>query len=266
MRNRIKYSQNFIKDINLVQKLVSQSSIDKTDTVVEIGAGDGIITSILANHAKNIIAYEIDQNCFARLASKFKNTSNIQVKNNNFLTIENPEVPYKIFSNIPFNITANIMKKLFLSDSSPSDAFLILQREAALKFIGKPFDIKNSFMAVLIHPWFESKVIYEFNANDFFPRPNVKIILVNIKKRETPLIEKTDKENYFDFVAHTYNQFKPKLPGGVTQSELSFDNWIRIFKERLKEFKGAYSKLLNQQKDIEKIHRTRVDNKWRDFT
>ncbi len=270
MRDRIKYSQNFIKDNNLVNKLVKISSINKDDTVVEIGAGDGIITSVLINNVKNVIAYEIDKDYFVKLTNKFIHTPNIQLKNEDFLNSTLPDFPYKVFSNIPFNLTANIMKKIFFSKNSPSDSFLILQKEAAAKFVGKPLDTKNSLLAILIHPWFESKTVYEFEPNDFFPKPNVKIILVNIKKRTIPLIE--NKDDYFDFVTYIYGQYKPKLPHGVTQSELNFEEWIKIFEEyeksipeKIKDVKGSYARLLQQQESIEKIHRTRIDKEWKTF-
>lgn len=273
MKNRIRYSQNFIKDINLVTRLINQSLINKNDTVIEIGAGDGIITSILKNYARDVIAYEIDQNYFARLTNKFENIPNIHFEPGDFLRAPLPNFPYKVFSNVPFYMTADVMKKLFLSKTPPMDSFLILQREAALKYIGKPFDTKNSLQAVLIYPRFEIKITHEFNQNDFSPTPNVKIILINIKRRNSSLIEDADKENYYDFVAYAYGQYKPKLPGNVTQSELALDDWIKFFKEyaktqtgKLKEIKGSYGKLVQQQRNLEKIHRTRVDKKWRNFS
>lgn len=266
MRNRIKYSQNFIKDINLITKLVNKSSIDKNDIVVEIGAGEGIITSVLSNYAKSVVAYEIDENYVKKLSSKFNNTPNVELRHENFLNADLPNIPYKVFSNIPFNMTADIMKKLFLTNDPPSDSFLILQIEAAMRFIGKPVNVKNSLQAVLIYPWFEIEIIHEFNSNDFFPKPNVKIVLINVKKRNPSLIMSAKKQNYYDFIAYTYTQHKPKLPGNATQSELGLNEWIKLFKENKNQvIKGSYKKLIRQQENIEKIHRTRVDKSWRDF-
>lgn len=259
MRNRIKYSQNFLKDFNLVNKLISLAKLTKFDFIVEIGAGNGIITSALSSRVKSVTTYEIDTSFFNQLKNKFEK-SNVKLVNKDFLDSKLPVAPYKVFSNIPFNITADIIRKLLLSDNSPIDTFLILQKEAALKFIGKPFDDKNSLIAVLLYPWFESKIIYKFSHIDFHPKPNVEIILANFKKREVPLIEIKDKENYFDFVAYIFNQYKPKMPGNMTQGELDFNGWLKLFGQNLNQitkFRGTYKKLVVQQQTLEKINRTR---------
>ena len=281
MRNRIKYSQNFLTNTQLVESLVSKSNISSNNTVIEIGAGEGIITKALLKKAGKVIAFELDNEFFRRLTQKFQNEKSLELKLEDFLASNLPDYPYKVFSNIPFNITSAIIKKLTLENNPPEDAYLILQKEAAAKFAGKPLDIKNSQLSVILHPWFEFRIVHTFRPGDFFPRPNVNIILLEIKKRDVPLIE--SKAMYEDFATYAFNQPKPNITEGLSKimkikptnlkpSELSFDEWINLFELFLTQpqhqqniVRDSFSKQLKQQENIEKINRTRVDKDWKKY-
>jgi len=281
MKNRIKYSQNFLTNPELVKDLVDRSGITSNDTVLEIGAGEGIITEQLFKKAGRVIAFELDKDLFSKLAKKFQNEKTLELKLEDFLTSQLPNYPYKVFSNIPFNITSAIIKKLTLENNSPEDGYLIVQKEAAMKFAGKPVDIKNSQLSVILYPWFEFRIIHNFRPSDFFPKPNVDIVLLEIKKRIKPLIE--NKYLYQDFVTYAFNQPKPNVAESLSKimkvkvtnlkpSELDFKEWVSLFdlflrqSDRQQNLVGdSFSKQLKQQESLEKINRTRVDKNWRKF-
>lgn len=95
------------------------------------------------------------------------------------------------------------------STNPPDDAYLVVQKEAAEKFIGKPYFYKNSLIAVLLKPWFEFEIIYTFKRNDFFPRPIVEIILLRIKRKTNLIIDSENRKPYEDFVTYVFNGTKP---------------------------------------------------------
>ena len=95
----------------------------------------------------------------------------------------------------------------------PDDCYLIVQKEAAKKFIGKPYDVKNSQMAILLKPWFDLEVFHEFKSDDFFPKPQVETVLLRIKKLDKPFIKNGDK--FKDFVVYAFNQFQPNIVEGL---------------------------------------------------
>lgn len=271
MRNRIKYSQNFLTNSGLVESLVDKSGITTDDTVIEIGAGDGIITKELIKKSKKVVAFELDSNFFKKLSEKFQNEKSLELKSEDFLASSLPTYPYKVFSNIPFNITSAIIKKLTLTDNPPEDAYLIVQKEAAMKFAGKPLDIKNSQLSVILDPWFEFRVVHEFKPSDFFPRSNVNIILLEIRKRDGPLVK--DKNKYQDFVTYAFNQPKRSiLPTNSKPSELNLEDWTVLFElflnipeKQQNIVRDSFARQLRQQKTLEKIHRTRMDKNWRKY-
>ena len=106
------YSQNNLVNPKLVAKLIRLSSIDKKDAVLEIGSGKGIITSELVKTAEKVIAVELDEKLCLYLKTRFQNVNNFELHLENFLDFALPPYSYKVFSNIPFIITADVIRKL----------------------------------------------------------------------------------------------------------------------------------------------------------
>lgn len=289
-RISIKFSQNFTVNGPLISDLVRRSSITAEDIVYEIGPGTGSITNELAKVCSQVIATEIDKNLYEKLKAKFANQSNIQIIYGDFITSILPKQPFKVFSNIPFNITTSIIKKLTDSDNPPVDTYLFVQEESADKFCGISKETQSS---LLIKPWFDLSVVYHFKKTDFRPVPNVGIVLLRMARRIQPLVTANNKQFYKDFVVYSFNQWKPTLKEGLKSifsdiqftrlsnnlkfsikskpTNLTFDQWLGLFiffingtdisKKAL--INGAESKLKAQQSKLDKIHRTRIDKNWK---
>src|SRR6266851_5551476 len=98
--------QNFLRDPHLARDLVDASTIRPVDTVVEIGPGHGMITAELARRAAKVIAIEKDPALVRRLRERFRALKNVRPVEADFLNYPIDESSYKIFANIPYNITA----------------------------------------------------------------------------------------------------------------------------------------------------------------
>ncbi|RJR28583.1 23S ribosomal RNA methyltransferase Erm [Candidatus Microgenomates bacterium] len=294
MRTRVKYSQNFLQNQSLVKSLVEKSSISRADIVYEIGAGQGVVTTELLKKAKRVVAFELDRNLFNKLQQRFKGEKRLKLILGNFLSGTLPESTYKVFSNIPFNLTSAIIKKLTLNDDSPEDAYLIVQKEAATRFAGKPMGGTNSQLAILLCPWFHLSLAYKFKRRDFFPRPNVDVVLLRITKKDASLVDPAQKAMYGDFVVFSFSQTEPNISEGLSgvlgkeavekvakitgfnpkskPSELNFEDWIELFrlfitipKNKQDIVKGSFYKQLKRQENIEKVQRTRLDKNWKKY-
>ena len=297
MRERIKCSQNFLTSRELVRNLLEKSSVSQNDTVLEIGAGQGIITQELLSHAKKVITFEVDRNLYGKLRERFKDSSEkLEVIPEDFLDFSLPTSEYKIFANPPFNIISGIIKKLIFSANSPLDTYLVIQKEASLKFGGLPLDNKNSLMATLIKTQFAIEIFHKFKREDFYPIPSVEIVMMRIKKLHNPPISGSSIDLYRDFVAYTYSQFQPDVLKGLSQvmrqqvleniikmrkiplfkkpTNLETEHWVLLFEEFLQhsnkdqkeKVKGFFKKLQGQQNKLQKSHRTRLDKNWKIYS
>lgn len=293
-RKRIAYSQNFLTDGRLIAELIDKSSITNIDVVIEIGAGHGIVTQELVIRSKKVIALEIDKNLYDKLSQRFQSIKNLELKLGDFLSYQLPSFQYKVFSSIPYNITSAIIKKITVAKNPPIDAYLVVQKEAAKKFVGKPYDNKNTQAAILLRASFQLEILHQLNRSDFHPRPRVDSVLLRIKKLENPYVAPESRKSFEDLVVYTFNQTKPNVVeglGGVIgkqnmlmlagkfgfpptskPSELEFEHWLAIFSyfnnidTRHKAIvSGASEKLHRQEQKLEKIHRTRIDKSWKKY-
>jgi 23S rRNA (adenine-N6)-dimethyltransferase len=230
------------------------STIGPCDTVYEIGAGTGIITAALARVARHVIAIEKDPELVRRLRERFRPLDNVEIVEKDFLAYSfrtrrgNRTLEYKIFASIPYNITAQVLRKILYERSNIGEGYLILQKEAAKKFSGSP---RETLFSILAKPFFEFQILSQLRRIDFWPVPNVDSVLLSIKRRTRPLIEMQHVASYRDFVQYGFGRWKPNLrlafknvftykqwkrlardldfPLSATPTELSFEQWMGLY-------------------------------------
>ena len=264
-QRQICLAQNFLRSPKLVRRLVGMSTIGPSDVVYEIGPGNGIITAALASVARQVIAIEKDPELVRRLRERFRSLDNVEIVEKDFLAYsfrirsvngapsltfpqQTRTTQYKIFANIPYNITARVMRKIIDERSDLGDVYLILQKEAARKFSGSP---RETLFSILAKPFFEFQILSRLRRTDFWPVPNVDSVLLSIKRRTRPLIALQDVAPYRDFVQYGFGRWKPNLrlafknvftykqwkrlardlsiPLNATPTELSFEQWLGLY-------------------------------------
>lgn len=207
------YSQNFLVNKKLVERLISKSNIDVTDYVIEIGPGKGIITDVLSQHAGEVVAVEYDQELYNNLV-RYHSHDNVTYIFGDFLKYKLPlNRRYKIFSNIPFQITADIIRKLTDDVNPPSDINIIIQREAAKKNCGIPLQKYEGFRAAIIKAQYKVEITHSFKRSDFFPSPNVDTVMLHMQLWDDRL-SGDDLQNYKDLVAFFYTNIKGETAKG----------------------------------------------------
>lgn len=280
--NNLSISQNFLKDRNLIKRLLEDTNISKEDIVLEIGPGKGIITIELSNICKKIIGIEYDENLFNLLKSL--NISNSSIVYGDFLKYEFNQT-LKIFSNIPFNITSSIFSKILENYEYVETFYFIMQKEAAEMYLGLN---NESLKSLLFKPLYDGKILYNFDKSDFDPKPNVDTVLVEFNKKKFCDIKKAKLTDYFDFIAHifdnnettiekkvkdvlTYEQLKrirKLLKTDITEkiTNIRYEDIIILFntfRDYAPESKktliiNSYAKLKEKQANLDKINRTRL--------
>ena len=118
-----KFGQNFLIDTHVLEKIISSADVTKEDFVLEIGPGIGTMTQYLAEHARKVVAVEIDKALIPILEDTLKDYDNVRVINEDILKVdinklaleENNGQPIKVVANLPYYITTPIIMGLFES-------------------------------------------------------------------------------------------------------------------------------------------------------
>ena len=281
-------SQNYINNQQLVHKLFEFVDFESTKTILEIGPGKGIISDALIKQNKNVIAIEADQKLFSELRKKYANIPNLSLIHADFLAYKMPNEPFIIVSNIPFNITASIIRKITDEQSKLQVAYLIMQKDAAIKFLGAPY-AHSPLLSHILNINFEIKLLMDIDKSNYSPRPKFDTAFVSIKKREEPVFDKEKSAQFKDFLVYIFERRKPfikdalksvmsnlqvkiilnniHIPEDKEIKKILFINWFHIFetfvshaplKSKSKIY-GSYKKLLVEQSQLQKINRTRKD-------
>jgi 23S rRNA (adenine-N6)-dimethyltransferase len=195
VRRRPELSQHFARD-TVADRLAGLAAQD-TSLVVEPGAGTGAITRALAARGHRVVAIEKDPALFRILRARFAGNELVTCVLADVLEFPLPREPYAVVSNPPFNITAAMAGRLLAAEPPPRDALLVVQREAAERFAGRP---RTTRLALLHHPWFEITVEHEFRRDDFVPAPSVDCVLMRIRPRAFPLVPCRLRPVYESFV------------------------------------------------------------------
>lgn len=229
------YSQHFLRDKNLVKLLVGHSNLKKSDTVYDIGAGSGMITSVLANYVHDVIAIEYDKRMIHKIYENTKDRTNIKIIETNFLDMELPTTPYKVFANIPFHLSSPILRKLTNAENPPESIYLIVQKQFAKKLlIGEKTEF-TGLLGAMIAPWFTTRIRYRLQRTDFLPNPAVDTAMVEILLRNNFLLERDKMTEYQAFVEQCFSRQKyfSSLPSEIVRqkrpSQLTADEWVNLY-------------------------------------
>lgn len=195
-------SQNFLTSQKLLRRIVRLSSITKNDTVIEIGTGKGHLTRELSQHCKHLYSIELDQKLYAYSKQKLADISNLSLIHRDFLTSSLPTSgKYKVFANIPYFITTEIIRKLTEASNPPTDIWLVVEKGAAKRFMGQP---KETLRSVLLKANWESEIVYYFKREDFHPKPAVDSVLLRLTKKDCPDVAVKDYAAFAHFIDHSF--------------------------------------------------------------
>lgn len=194
-------SQNFITSTQTIERMLRRTNLSHDDHVWEIGAGKGHITRRLVHRCGHVTAVEIDPVLCAGLIQRLGNTEGLRLIRGDFLTTRLPaSEDYKVFSNIPFSRTTDIIRKLTTTPNAPVDTWLVVEKGAAKRFLGTPHDTIHS---LLLKPFFELRIAYHLRREDFHPMPAVDCVLLHLHRREQPDIAPARRAQYESFLRGT---------------------------------------------------------------
>lgn len=206
---RRKLGQHFLIDDSIAQREVDYAGLTKQDVVLEIGPGKGIITRLLAQKAKQVIAIEIDPRLIPQLKESLP--KNVNVINADVVAIDFSTLPRftKIVSNLPFQISSPITFKLLVYPFSK--AILIYQKDFAERLVAAPGTKEYSRLTIGVYYKAHCRILEQVPRNCFSPPPRVDSCIVELMPRGKPAFAVANEKFFFDLTRQLFNHRRKKI-------------------------------------------------------
>ena len=216
--------QNFLADHNALLKIVRDSGVDQDDDVLEIGAGLGSLTRVLAVNAKKVIAVEIDNRLFKVLNEVTQAFNNVQLVNGDILDINIGDLfaedGYKVVANIPYYITSAVVRHMLEAKIKPSRIVLTMQREVAERITNE--DEKMSLLSLSVQIYGQARITHHIPPSCFIPEPKVESSVLVIDVYPQPKLSEDEIQFLFHLAHAAFNQ-KRKMMRSSLRSVLEGD-------------------------------------------
>jgi len=207
--------QHWLQDSRILRAIADDAKLTATDVVLEIGPGKGTLTRILAQHAAELIALEVDADLLPHLRKIFKDTKNVRIEHTDIRTYNLNTLPkkYKIIANIPYYLTSNLIRQITDAQNKPERSALLMQKEVAVRICAKPG--KMSVLANIAQLNFECSLGTPVAAEYFSPPPKVDSQVLVMKLRDQPLID-VDQQQFIQLLKAGFSSKRKSLRNSLS--------------------------------------------------
>lgn len=205
--------QNFLVDPNSLNKVLQAAKVSSEDTVLEIGAGLGSLTYLLAQQSRQVVAVELDHRLIAPLREALAGFTNVTICEGDMLKLS-PDVlidaeRYVVVANIPYYITSALIRHLLEADHKPTRMVLTVQQEVAERILAR--DGKMSLLALSVQVYGKPELKARIPAGCFYPPPEVDSAVLSIELYEEPLIPSGSLDLFFKLAHAGFAQKRKTL-------------------------------------------------------
>lgn len=222
--------QNFLVDKNIQRKIVKVCEITPEDTVLEIGAGRGELTSLIVKESNKIFALEVDQHLCSILTNNLRDASGVRIINQDILKFNifryfKDTHKIKVIGNLPYNITTPIIVHLFKFCNKIREIFITVQKEFAQRMVASAGNSEWSSFSCFLKYHTQPQILFLIKKTCFRPQPKVDSALVKLTVKEDFPLDKRRERRLFRIIRFSFQQrrktLRNALSGIVSSKRLS---------------------------------------------
>ncbi len=247
--------QHWLNDPASLEAMCLAGQVSSSDTILEIGPGQGTLTQKLVDTAKQVVAVELDPYLAANLSARVR-AKNLQVIHADILKFDLGTLPvgYKVIANIPYYLTSNLLRVLSEAKNPPSLIALLVQKEVAERIAARPGTM--SLLSVSVQVYYGPTLHEVIPARLFTPPPKVDSQIIRLTRRPRPLIAGQNSQAFFHIVKAGFSNRRKTLLNSLSAGlhiskketlellqqadisprfrpqELSLEQWLTLAKER----------------------------------
>lgn len=189
--------------------------------MVEIGPGQGALTTSLGSLVRTLIAVDLDQRVIRQLETAHP-VGPVQFLHQDFLGVDLTEwaerygCRLRIAGNIPYNITSPILFHLLDHRTAVEDATIMMQREVAQRLVARPSSKDYGILSVFFQLFADITVLFDVSPNAFYPKPQVMSSVVRLTFLHTPRYEVVDEQFFRIMVRSVFGRRRKTLRNSLS--------------------------------------------------
>lgn len=219
--------QNFLIDLNILNKIAEFAELTKSSGAIEIGPGIGALTEQLAKRAKKVVAFEIDDRLLPILSDTLKPYQNVNVIHNDVLKADVKEVikdefeaeqDLMVVANLPYYVTTPILMKLITEKLPIRGIVVMLQKEVADRIAAKPNTKEYGSLSIAIQYYMDAETVMNVPKTVFVPQPNVDSAVIRLLKKEKPTVTVENEDFFFRLVRASFAQRRKTILNNLSHN------------------------------------------------
>jgi len=215
------WSQNFLVDPDVLGDIAEAVLWEEVRTVIELGAGIGALSAMLAGNARRVIAVERDRDLAALLRCEFANDPVVEVLEANAATLDFKELSARlgekpaVVGNLPYHMATQILFHLLDSAEDLSHWILMFQKELADRLVAAPGSRAYGVVSVLVGQRTDVEPVCQVEPQAFYPRPRVRSSVLRFWPRATPRVPVRDWDLFERVVKGAFGQRRKKVKNAL---------------------------------------------------
>ena len=231
LRAKKRLGQHFLVRKSVISRIIEAAQITSNDTVLEVGPGLGILTEALAERAQNVVVVEVDRRLASALKKKFHDYPHVKVFPGDILNTPpellleglisetnsqqiSPARTYKVVANLPYYITAPVIRHFLEANWKPRLMVIMVQKEVAEVITAAPGSM--SLLSISVQFYCKPYVVDYVPAEDFYPQPKVDSAVVCMDVFEKPVLPVDDVALFFKIVSAGFSSRRKQIHNALS--------------------------------------------------
>jgi len=221
--------QNFLVDKNIQRKIIEACSFKPRDIVLEIGAGRGELTRLIAHQVASLFSLEIDASLYASLHDDLKGCANVKIINGDILKFNLKKFSrrfkkIKVVGNIPYYISTPIIECLLGVKEKIDSIFITVQKEFARRIVAHSGSKDYGSLSLFIQHHTHPKILFNIKRTSFFPSPKVDSSFLRLEiKKARGRDNRVDEKLLFRLIRSAFNQRRKTLRNSLKDIAATVD-------------------------------------------
>jgi 16S rRNA (adenine1518-N6/adenine1519-N6)-dimethyltransferase len=205
--------QHFLHDKKVLARIADAVAATQADTVVEIGAGRGALTDLLADRAGRLVAIEYDRALAAILRERYATRPHVRILEADALTVRFASAAaddFLLVGNVPYYITTPLIFRA-LEPPRPRRALFLVQKEVADRVAAPPGSSAYGALSVNVQALAGAEVVLRVSAGAFQPPPKVDSALIRLTPLAQPVVRPAEEAPFREFVQSAFGMRRKQM-------------------------------------------------------